>query len=1035
MMRNSTLFQHVLSRKFTFAVLLILFACHLNAQYTVAKWYNADFTSTVQDDTVDATKIKRNSGSISNVSWGSDNIFYSTDGWPKPDYNHSSAAVLNENNYLQFSISPRTGYKIPVTRFSFNGRMQGGTSKMQVRYSKRPDFSTYTVLQSEITVTANYNSYNLIFPASTVVNSGEELYIRIYIYGTENNFHLQHNVSGSIAPRIEGEVMLMDPVKPVAKDDYTGTTKNTSVTLDVLANDEYRYSGVLTGMNVVNAPKNGTAVVNGIKDISYTPKQGYTGYDSFYYTLTNSAGVSNTAKVEVQVVDGKNEVLTQWKTSNYTATNYRTGVFGLSLTKSEKIGLSTNAQDGFKLSSLPTPQEFDGGPDPLKYVQLGIKIGNVEDYTGLLKSFNLQYRSEGNDGSITVKYSKSADFTGNVYTLMDAAPVSNAYKTAVLNFTNDAFLYPGETVYIRIYGHNTNNNFFIKYLATSSEGPAITGTVSEYAPEPCTKTAVWNGTSWSIPPTASTKAVLNAAYDTQKNGMFESCSLTVNAGKLVVASGKTLTVTNEIKLNSDATMEVQSDANLIQLNDAAPANTGNITVLRDIKLSKGRAEYNYLGTPVAFAAGETFKTIYPGISYALYYNESNNYFYSSSGVNIPGRGLAVKEPTVAAVPANNDKVTAAFTGVPQNGVISFPLANSNTGTNTSLGYNLAGNPYPSNIDLVKLYSLNSGSKSDSPISATFYLWDSTVNTVYTQQGSSYSGQAYAVFNAAAGSKGTGTSAAGYLTGNVTGKKTPTQIIKVGQGFLVKSLTKNAVLQFSNAVRTDSSASVGFLGKTDPEKEDDRYWLTLTTPSQLNAGMAVVYFDGGNEGFGVEDSESRGGSDELFSMVDGFKTAINGKGNFNSNDTVPLGAKHFVNGVYTISLEKAEGVFANGQAVYLKDRNTGIMTDLTKGSYSFTASAGETTGRFEIKYQAEAVLSADAGIKEELTVYRENSDFVVKAASGKITGLEVYDMNGRLISKSEPNSSVGTIDSSMMDHGVYVVKINRNGIVTAKKILK
>lgn len=1037
-MRNSTLFQHVFSRKFAFAVLFVMLACHLNGQYTLAKWYNADFIPTVQDDKIDASKIKRNSGSISNISWGSDNIFYSTDGWPKPDYSNSSAAVLNDNNYLQFSISPRTGYKIPVTRFTFNGRMQGGTSKMQVRYSKRPDFSTYTVLQSETTVTAAYTTYSLNFPASTTVNSGEELFIRIYIYGTENNFHLQHNISGSIAPQIEGEVMLMNPVKPVAKDDYAGTAKNTAVTVDVLGNDDYRYSGLLSAVNVVNAPKNGTAAANGVKEIIYTPKQGYTGYDSFYYTITNAAGVSNTAKVEVQIVDGAGQVLTQWKTSNYTATNYRSGAFGLNLTKSEKMGLSINAQEGFQLSSLPTPQEFDGGPDPQKYVQLGIKIGNAEDYTGLLKSFNLQYRSQANDGSLTVKYSKSADFTGNVYTMMDAGAMSKDYKTAVLPFTNDAFLYPGETVYIRIYGHNTYNNFFIKYLATSSEGPAITGSVSEYAPEPCTKTAVWNGTAWSIPPTINTKAVLNGSYDTQKNGMFQSCSLAVNAGTLTIAAGKSLTVNNEIKLTDGSTLEVQNDANLIQLNDAAPANTGDITVLRDIKLSKGRAEYNYLGTPVSFAAGETFKTIYPGITYALYYNESNNYFYASSGVNVPGRGLAVKEPTLAAVPSLSEKVTAKFVGVPQNGIISFPLANSNTGSSTSLGTNLVGNPYPSNIDLVKLYALNSGKTggaSVSPISATFYLWDSTVNTDYTQQGSSYSGQAYAVFNAAAGSKGTGTSAAGYLTGNISGKKTPTQVVKVGQGFLVKSLTKNGVLQFSNAVRTDSSAPIEFMGKTTGEKEDDRYWLTMTAPSQLKTSMAVVYFDGGSQGFGVEDSESRGGSDELFSMVDGTKTAINGRNIFSNDDTVALGARHFVNGQYTISLEKAEGIFANGQAVYLKDKNTGIWTDLTQGSYSFTAGAGETTGRFEIKYQTEAVLSSEGTVKEELTVYRENNDFVVKSASKKITALELYDMNGRLVVQTKPHSNSAVVRATALTSGIYIMKIEQDGKVTAKKIIK
>lgn len=60
---------------------------------------------------------------------------------------------------------------------------------------------------------------------------------------------------------------------------------------------------------------------------------------------------------------------------------------------------------------------------------------------------------------------------------------------------------------------------------------------------------------------------------------------------------------------------------------------------------------------------------------------------------------------------------------------------------------------------------------------------------------------------------------------------------------------------------------------------------------------------------------------------------------------PLGPQHYADGNYTISLDAAEGRFANGQNIYLKDLQTGIITKLSKGAYPFVASAGENTGRF------------------------------------------------------------------------------------------
>src|SRR5690606_14699251 len=130
--------------------------------------------------------------------------------------------------------------------------------------------------------------------------------------------------------------------------------------------------------------------------------------------------------------------------------------------------------------------------------------------------------------------------------------------------------------------------------------------------------------------------------------------------------------------------------------------------------------------------------------------------------------------------------------------------------------------------------------------------------------------------------------------------------------------------------------------------------------------------------------------------------IDGRSVFVDTDAVAFGTRHFSAGSYTFSLNVKTGVFANGQAVYLKDKHTGIITNLNEGNYTFSADAGESTGRFEIIYKPTTILAVDSDTKDELTVYRDGNRFVVKAQSEKISQLELFDTAGRLIYRAQPN---------------------------------
>lgn len=504
-------------------------------------------------------------------------------------------------------------------------------------------------------------------------------------------------------------------------------------------------------------------------------------------------------------------------------------------------------------------------------------------------------------------------------------------------------------------------------------------------------------------------------------------------GTLTVKSNATyassLTVSEEFINNNTAENSVvlENNTSLKQLSGSTGINHGNITVHRNLNFTGGRNEYNYLSTPVTFASGQSYKTIYPGVTSAnypsvLYYVESTRYFLQSSGANILGRSSAVKEAGTLSGITNN---RAEFKGVPYVGDFTYPLAYSSTG----LGFNLVGNPYPSNVDLQVLYSHNS-----SQIEPDFRFWDNKANDNGGQQhGAGYNGRAYARYNALSD---IGNEAGYYLDPTQTiGTKKPNKILKVGQGMMVQALGLGKSLSWNNApnVKTVDNTSSVFFGKTSP---DNRYWLTMKTPDNLVLTAAFTYIPELSNAFEKGDSKvTSGESDSFYSMTsDAEKVVINARSIFNPDDVVPLGTTHYAAGSYTISLGDHEGIFANGQNVYLKDKELNIVTNLSEGPYIFTSNSGQFTNRFEIVYLPQTTLDVTGVNKESVQIYRDGEDFVVKASTKNIKDVELYEMSGKLIFKKSAATREVRINATQLANGIYMVRaFLDNGEVTTKKV--
>jgi VCBS repeat-containing protein len=89
---------------------------------------------------------------------------------------------------------------------------------------------------------------------------------------------------------------------PVAADDGATTKPESPVVINVVGNDSDR-DGDEFAVTGTTAPANGSVTINDDGTVTYTPNAGFSGADSFDYTITDEQGATSTATVTVIVTD------------------------------------------------------------------------------------------------------------------------------------------------------------------------------------------------------------------------------------------------------------------------------------------------------------------------------------------------------------------------------------------------------------------------------------------------------------------------------------------------------------------------------------------------------------------------------------------------------------------------------------------------------------------------------------------------------------------------------------------------------------
>lgn len=529
-----------------------------------------------------------------------------------------------------------------------------------------------------------------------------------------------------------------------------------------------------------------------------------------------------------------------------------------------------------------------------------------------------------------------------------------------------------------------------KAYTTSTVAPEV----SLYKKVVASNSTTWQSTnSWSNgAPSATKDAVIDADYS---GAGFTAKSVTVNTGKsLEITSDaiETGAVTN------NGTITVKDGANF---KHSSYSGSGTFTLEKATTADVNK--YVFWSSPVA---AQNMYSIYTSLSpFVMTYNTATDYYDTLTNPVAAafGTGYSVKVPVAQGL--------ATFTGVPNSGTQSVTISNTTNANGNA--YNLIGNPYPTNLDLAAFYLANT-----SNVGETFYFWNSSTGNNTTQTGAATGNPGWAVYNA---NTTTWSSAA-------SGSN---EIIRPGQAFIVKGLTTSVV--FNDDMRTTTNTGVSFLNRVANAANQGKYWLQMTNPANTYTTIAVTYGQGASNAFDAYDSKMMSVSnDAIYSTVSNAKLAIQGRADFVNTDVVVLGNKFAAAGNYTISLAKVSGLFENGQAIYLRDKQLNIYTDLTTQDYTFVSTTGEFTNRFEIVYQPQGSLATSELKKDDLKIYKNAEVFVVEN-SINIDSVVVLDASGRMVKTLRPRAKKAEFELSAK--GVYLVKVISGGKEQTKKIIK
>ncbi|WP_313804754.1 lamin tail domain-containing protein [Flavobacterium sp.] len=626
--------------------------------------------------------------------------------------------------------------------------------------------------------------------------------------------------------------------------------------------------------------------------------------------------------------------------------------------------------------------------------------------------------TEGVAGGLTLVYQWYVNVPGNAgWTAVSNGGVYSGATSTALNISSTSGL---------------NNH---QYYCQIRENTATCFTATEAAIIKDGAT-VWNGTVWSNGvPDATKTATINGNYDTATHGDFSCCSLVVNPTfRLDIRANDYVEIQYNLTVNG--TLHVWDDGSLVQVDDSG-VNTGNISYER---ITTGNnLDYVYWSSPVNGATTPATGLIYRWDP--VFANPNTGW-----GFWILARNTAMA-PGVGYIMRNIFNRT--FTGVPRNGVVQPTIARANytgtdfigtngvTITNKDDNWNLVGNPYPSAINVLDFLNLNAN------IEGSVRVWThgtspatSIGDPVYNNYVFNYTVDDYIVYNG---------------TGTVSGPLGFNGFIAAGQSFMVNmndGIAASETVTFNNSLRNISHNNEQFYRQTANASkstqgtiEHHRIWLDLANTNNNSTRTLVGYVSNATyEKDRLYDAVTNalGNGMAIFSTINNERMSIQGRAlPFDNQDRVPVGIKVPAAGTYSIGLSALDGLFAEGQAIYLEDLQLNIIHDLKANPYFFTLeTAGFVNNRFVLRYTNQTLDNEEIENSVAAVNIYANEGINVVSTKEMIQSVAVYDVLGRLVAEKKNVAATSTVLTSVaISKSAYIVKvILENGVEVTKKIL-
>lgn len=1033
-------------KNFTLLLVAFLIPFFGFSQVDLVKWNKANLTSSNLQAGASGGTITSSGGPsvYAETGWG-DPTFIQTTGWPQPIYSGPGVS-FDANKYVQFTLTANSTNTLTLSSLDFSCRTQGNTVNYQMRYSKSSTFASgVTQLVNETTVGTTWTSIPTNSFSNLSLSPGETIYIRLYVYNSNDNFHLRFS-EGNLGPAIKG-TLTTSCAPPTNTQAFGSDSWNGFV---------YTYADNNTDFSTATYIGTVTESKNFFRDMAAGQVAGATTNipcvtppsDRFMirYKMTTPSLVAGQYNFTVGADDGYRLYIDgalQTDLSDFTDHGYNQ--------KSKTITLSAGAHNliyEYYEKTGDATVMFSYGKVDASSFPFGNNVWNVyafnsdtnataSTYAGSYVDSNLGINTEafwanGTSPSATSTYS--------------GAPVPKDYFTTVFKrkgfpcgkfsiklnkFDDDVVIILNGTQIESRTGTGTNyvlpNNYILKptdeieVRLVERGGAAFLNMAFIDVP-----------TVYSASSTPTAAQVLGTSMRVEKNFSITEnlnvCSCTVTNGyTLTIPENKTITIQEGVTVENTGNLIVENNGSLVQVNDNT-TNSGSIKVQRTTAPVK-RYDFTYWSSPVG--SGFTLNNLSPNTLGDKYYsyNPVSGWVihYNGNQAMEAGKGYLVRAPQEYDI--NNPVVyNATFVGKPNNGIITQPIV-----ANAS---NLIGNPYPSAISADAIYSANSG-----VIDGTFYFWTHNTLPSTANSGSAtynYSSDDYASYNGVGGVK---------TKSAVTGGQTPTGNIASGQSFFIAGKTSGNVT-FSNSMRVKAGNNSQFFktsNTTQSEQEPatiekNRLWLNISNEAGDFNETLIGYVSNATNGLdqAFDGVNLSSGTTTLYSIIDTNNLVIQGRAlPFTNTDVVPLGMKISTAGQYTINMDQFDGLFTS-QNIYLFDSVTNTTHDLKASDYVFNSEIGTFNSRFEIRYVNGTELGIDTPIvtNNDVIVYKSGNQIAVKATNFTIDNIQVYDLTGKVIfSKAKVNSNDFITTGLNVGTQVVIVKVNLdNNQSVSKKVI-